>query len=219
MRTQVANPLSSQRSAPPDDLLLRETNHRCGNDLQLVVGLLALQSRRVESEEARAALSDAAERVAVLARARAAITQQRTPDLAKAIGQVCEALRPHAEPRSIGISFQVDQPPSSLSAERITTIALVVNELMINAIKHAFQEGVGGRVTVTVGRSAGGDVAVLVDDDGLPYPDPSARNGGGLGLGLAKRLMAAIDGLLIVPTGPAKVFELRVPASDERVPA
>ena len=45
------------------DLLLRETNHRCNNDLQLVVSLLALQSQRVTNPEARQALTDAMEQV------------------------------------------------------------------------------------------------------------------------------------------------------------
>lgn len=202
------------------DLLLRETNHRCSNDLQLVVSLLGLQSQRVASEEARAALSDAAERIAVLARARAAITQQRTPDLSSALRQVCEALQPYAEPRSILISLHVAAPPGGLSAERITALALVVNELMTNAIKHAFLEGQSGRITVTIGRTTGEDVMVTVDDDGLPYPKTPASGGSGLGLGLARRLMASIDGLLIAPAaGSAKLFELRVPASAAPVAA
>lgn len=217
MSTQPVGSQDNPESTSLDDLLLRETNHRCGNDFQLIVSLLLFQSMRMKNEEARDALSDAAEQVAVLARARASIAQQNTPDLANAISQVCEALRPYAEPRSIGIVFNVDQAPSGLSAERITPVALVVNELMTNAIKHAFQEGVAGRITVTISRRAG-DVRVLVDDDGLPYPDPSAPKGSGLGLGLAKRLMASIDGLLITPVGQTKIFELRFPASDELFP-
>lgn len=202
------------RKAPAADLLLRETNHRASNDLQLVVSLLGLQSRRVRNEEARDALNDAAERVSVLARARAAIVQRRTSTLEAALAQVCEALRPHAEPRSILLALKVERPAEGLSAERVTTLALVVNELATNAIKHAFEAGVGGRITITVGRSAGGDLAVLVDDDGVPFPDALPSSGGGLGLGLARRLMASIGGLLIAPTGPGKVFELRLPVGD-----
>lgn len=214
MTPPLANPSPGYRATAPDcDLLLRETNHRCGNDLQLVVSLLGLQSRRARSNEARDALIDAAERVAVLARARAGITRQRTPTLEAALEEVCEALRAHAEPRSISISLTVERPASGLSAERITTLALVVNELMTNAIKHAFEADAAGYIAVTVGRGAGGDVTVKVDDDGLPFSDQPA-NGGGLGLGLAKRLMASIDGLLIAPVGPGKVFELRVPADE-----
>lgn len=219
MRKATSPPPGSRSPTLSSELLLRETNHRCSNDLQLVASLLGLQSRRAASEEARIALSDAAERIAVLARARAAITQQRTPDLEAALRQVCEALQLHAEPRAILISLRVDQAPGGISAEGVTALALVVNELITNAIKHAFQEGASGRITVTIGRSAGGDVTVIVDDDGLPYPNSPALNGGGLGLGLARRLMGSINGLLIVPAGAAKTFELRMPALAAQVPA
>ncbi|MCP2848844.1 ATP-binding protein, partial [Salmonella enterica] len=83
--------------------------------------------------------------------------------------------------------------------------------------KHAFEEGTSGHITVTVGRSAQGDVMVTVDDDGLPFPKSSAPDGSGMGLGLAKRLMASIDGLLIAPTGPSKLFELRVSSEHRQV--
>ena len=212
-------PPLGQRSVMPDsDLLLREINHRCGNDLQLVVSLLGLQSLRTRSDEARAALKDAADRVAVLARARAAITQGRTTSIESALRDVCEALQAQAEPRSILISFKVEQATPGLSIEAITKVALVVNELMINAIKHAFREGVAGHIAVTLGRNAGGGVVITVDDDGLPFPEASTP-GGGLGLGLVKRLMASVDGLLIMPVGPGKVFELRIPSVNAQVSA
>ncbi len=216
MATTGTGPVPGFRPAALDgDLLLRETMHRCGNDLQLVASLLTLQSRRVTIDEARDALRDAADRVAVLARARAAMTQQRTPDLAAAIDEVCRALRPHAEARGIAITLRVERAPGGMTVERITAVALVVNELMTNALKHAFRDGVSGTITVAIGRSAAGDVAVTVDDDGLPYPDADARRGGGLGLGLARRLMASIDGLLIPPSNAGKKFELRAPSSPD----
>lgn len=217
--SRMSAPALTQRSSSDGDLLLRETNHRCTNDLQLVVSLLSLQGQRVESEEARAALSDAAERIAVLAQARADITRGRTPTLESALRRACEALQPQAELRSILISFRVDQPASGLSAERITTLTLVVNELMTNAIKHAFAAGKAGQITVTVGRGRAGDVIVCVDDEGLPFPDPRPRDSDGLGLGLARRLMASIGGLLIAPTGPGKLFELRISTENTQVTA
>lgn len=218
MTPMIAGISPGYRSTAPDaDLLLREMDHRYNNDLQLVVGLLARQGRRAENDTARAVLTDVAERVSILARARMAVAQQRTPDLAAALGRVCEAVQPYAEPRSILISLRVDHSRTGLTIERITTLALVVNELVTNALNHGFQDGVSGRITVTVGRGAGGDIAVTVDDDGSPYPAASARDG--VGLGIARRLMASIDGLLIAPTGPTKMFELRIPSLAASVPA
>jgi two-component sensor histidine kinase len=209
----VTSSISATASAPGqfvhgDDLLLRETNHRCSNDLQLVVSLLALQSQRAATPEAREALVDAMERVSVLANARRIMHRDRPPTLDVALRQVCEALQAQAEPRSILISLHVTDEPRGLPANHVTTLSLVVNELVTNAIKHAFAEGKSGYVRVTITRKSGEDITILVDDDGLPLPP---TGGSGLGMGIAKRLMASIDGLLIQPEPGSKVFELRVP--------
>lgn len=194
-----------------DDLLLRETNHRCSNDLQLVVSLLSLQSRRASSEETRRALTDAMERVAVLARCRSTLYRDRHLSLEAALRQVCEALHAQAEPRSIRVFLTVAQEVDGLSSTEITTLALVVNELATNAIKHAYEEGKSGHIEITLDRNASQDVTVTVDDDGLPFPDSKYAAADGLGLGLAKRLMASIDGLFLMPLPGAKTFELRLP--------
>lgn len=202
---------STRQPAQSNDLLLRETNHRCSNDLQLVVSLLALQSRRVTSPEAREALTDATSRVAVLARARAELSQQRQANLQTALRQVCEALHSLAETRSILISLEAEQDVQGLTSNHVATLALVVNELATNAIKHAFEEGKAGHISISIRRSGGRDAIIIVDDDGLPFPEPTGSKDGGMGLGLVKRLVASIDGLLIPPASGTKCFEIRVP--------
>jgi two-component sensor histidine kinase len=121
---------------------------------------------------------------------------------------VCDALRAQAEPRSIAVSLEGSEA-RSIPANHITTIALVVNELATNAIKHAFDAGRSGHIRVTIIGKRGGETLVLVDDDGLPFPEPG---GNGLGMGIAKRLMASIGGLFIPPPPGTKVFELRASA-------
>jgi two-component sensor histidine kinase len=200
---------SDRHPAQDDDLLLRETNHRCSNDLQLVVSLLALQSRRAANPEVRGALTDAMERVSVLAHARRTLHQEQPATLELALRQVCAALDAQAEPRSILISLEAADDVQGLLANHITTLALVVNELATNAIKHAFEEGRPGRIRVTIAGDGGGEAVVRVEDDGLPFLEPG---GNGLGMGIAKRLMASIGGLFIPPPPGTKLFELRVPA-------
>ena len=209
MSSQPSPAPGVRHQIPSDDLLLRETNHRSSNDLQLVISLLALQSRRAAMPEVRAALADAMERVSILAQARNAMHAERTPSLQAALQQVCAALRAHAEPRSILISLDGQSDERPLSVTQVTTIALVVNELMTNAIKHAFEEGKPGHIRVSIVERSGCQAAILVDDDGLPFPELSS---GGLGMGIAKRLMASLGGLLITPPPGSKVFELRVSA-------
>lgn len=195
------------------DLLLRETHHRCSNDLQLVVGLLDLQSRRAGSEETRQALADAMERVAIVARARGALYRERQPTLEDALHHVCEALGAQAEPRGIAIAVHTGQNATGLTPDQITNVALVVNELATNAIKHAFKEGASGRIDIAIGRTVENDVKVTIDDDGLPLPPDTHGGAGGLGLGLSQRMMAAIAGRLILPTNGSKIFQLTVPVA------
>lgn len=193
-----------------DDLLLREMHHRCSNDLQLVVSLLALQSRRAASSEVRDALTDAMERVSVLARARSTLHGE-AQSLAASLRQVCDALQSQAGPRGIAVSLDVGQAPPDLASSDIMAVALTVNELATNAIKHAFEEGKSGYVRVTLRRHDDQLLTVLVDDDGLPFPELGGGKGSGLGLGLVKRLIASTGGILIMPVDGSKLFELRIP--------
>jgi two-component sensor histidine kinase len=192
------------------ELLLRETNHRCANDLQLVVSLLTLQSRRVSNPEAREALMDAADRVSVLARARSAMMKDNGATLETALRQTCEALHAQAEPRSILISMTFEGCPTQLTSAQVTTVALAVNELATNAIKHAFEEGKAGHIRISVE----GDhqfMVVTVDDDGLPFDPDGNSDGSGLGLSLVDRLVASVGGKVIKPAEGKKVFQLCMP--------
>lgn len=195
-----------------DHLLLREIEHRCVNDLQLVVSALQLQARRAASEEARRALQAAADRVTVLARARNAF-RQRPPSLEAALCLVSSALSSQTEPRSIvmSLSFETDAP--ELSEQRILALMLIVNELATNAIKHAFDER-GGRITITVQQHHDGrHLVVAVEDDGVDLPDAIAERGG-MGLDLARRFAESIGCRLVVPGKGSKRFEIRVPVED-----
>ena len=214
--TAINGPSPSYRALSPEaELLLRETNHRCSNDLQLVVSLLALQSRKAESAETRQALTDAMERVGVLARARASLSQERQSTLEAALRQVCEALHSQAEPRSILVSLETAIGVNHLSAGQITTLALIVNELATNAIKHAFKNEQAGRIRIVVRQHDSHNLAITVDDDGLPFPELADRTSDGLGLGLVRRLLASIGGLVILPANGSKCVEIRVPVPSQ----
>jgi len=198
-----------------DDLLLRETHHRCSNDLQLIVSLLALQSRQAASAETREALADVMHRVSVVARSRAALNNQSQHTLGAALRQVCEALHAQCEPRSILVSLELATDGEKLSPSQITTLALAVNELATNAIKHAFETGTKGHISIKARERDECTIAITVDDDGLPFPELAGK-GSGLGLGLVKRLVASTGGLLILPPAGLKVFEIRAPVAVDK---
>lgn len=193
-----------------EGLLVRETQHRCKNDLQLVLALLTMQGRRAKCPETREAFADATARVEILAKAREGQAEQSEADLERALREVCEALLSQTEPRSILISFDVDGEISGLTSRQITVAALAVNELATNAIKHAFPQEGAGQIRVSVG---GTDKAVLieVDDDGVPLPDPKETRQGALGLTLTSRLLRSAGGSVARPERGSKCFTLTLP--------
>lgn len=197
---------------PDADLLLRETNHRCSNDLQMVVSLLALESRRTINTEVRDALANAMERVGVLARSRAALSHQVQHSLGAAFLQVCEALHAQCEPRSILVSLELATEARALRASQITTLALAVNELATNAIKHAFAADMAGHIEIKAFDSDDGTLVVTVDDDGLPFSRLESRSSG-LGLDLVRRLVASVGGVFAAPIDGTKRFEITVPTA------
>jgi two-component sensor histidine kinase len=203
---------ASRSAGSHDDLLLRETHHRCTNDLQLVMGMLSLQSRKATSKEVREALANATARVAVLARSRVELDRPGQPSLRTALQQVCDALDSQAEPRSISISAEVAPDLQGLGATQVTTLALAVNELATNAIKHAFREDRTGHIRITARLDRARHVVIIVDDDGLPFAEAVSAGKSGLGLTLVRRLVESINGTFVPPpqNGP-KCFEIRVP--------
>ncbi|MEG3178887.1 histidine kinase dimerization/phosphoacceptor domain -containing protein [Sphingomonas sp. RB3P16] len=135
----MASSPAAQRLAQNDDLPLREANHWCSNDLQLVGSLMALQSGRATSRGAREALTDATERFVVLARNRTTFFRERQLSLEAALRLVCVAQHAQAEPRSIRVFVTVTQEAARLIFAQVTTLALIVNKLATNAIKHAYR--------------------------------------------------------------------------------
>lgn len=208
------SPSEPLQSVPGEDLLLRETNHRWSNDLQLMVGLLALQSKRATNGEVRQALAEAMERISILSRTRKAMSGEQPHSLDTALRHVCEALHVQAELRSISILLEIGDEARGLTERQVTTLALVVNELTTNAIKHAFEDGQPGHIRISIGTTGDGRINVTVADNGRPLAEGAAQ-GPGIGMRLVKQLMASIGGALISPPVGTKVFELRVPAEPD----
>lgn len=214
IQRQTAKAPGTSRPRPSrsnEALLLSETCHRSSNDLQLVVGLLSLQSRRATNPETRDALADVMARVAILAHARGDMNRRQPPSLQCALRQVCEALLSQAEPRAILISMHAEHDVQGLSSDHVATLALVVNELATNAIKHAFDEGKPGHIRISVRRCGERHAAILVDDDGLPFAAARDTKSNGMGLSLVRRLVASADGVFIQHGAGSKCFEIRVP--------
>lgn len=149
------------------DVLLREVYHRVKNNLQQIDGLIAMESATLSDPEAKHALSALSGRV----RAMGAVHQRLISsdsvvelsvggfmsDLCREIGRSHNLGK-----RSITLDVQVDD--SKIHIERAVIVGLLVNELVTNALKHAFPHGRPGVVTVRYAKEAGGTVLEVADN-------------------------------------------------------
>lgn len=214
-----------ERELLTKDATIREIHHRVKNNLQTVAAVLRLQGRRLSDEGARAALEDAGRRVATIALVHETLSRQLvdavdfTPIARRGLQAAIEVSN-RSERRTRGTltgDFGV------MRSEDATVLAMVLAELVQNAVEHGRP---GGAVTVhadRVGASTGQGPDVLtveVSDDGPGLPADFRPGSGGLGLRIVVSLVDDLGGQIewsTRPSGGAMVrFETPLRAVDPK---
>lgn len=168
-----------ERMLQRKDALIREVHHRVKNNLQTIASLLRIQARRLQSPEAKRELEEAVQRIRSIAVVHETLTRDsgETVEFGEVarelVGIVADGLT--GPERSVVITCEGD--PGRLASELATPLAVVLVELLQNAVEHAF-DGRGGSVRVQMSRDAD-RVRMIVQDDGLGLPE-----GFRVGLGL-----------------------------------
>jgi two-component system, sensor histidine kinase PdtaS len=169
------------------DKALKEIDHRTSNNYQTVLALVLAQARGTGDEQARQALQQVADRIRAIASASAtmAFGSEKPEDirLGPYLQEICEQIekglfRP-------GIRLDCDLADVTAKSEQASAVSIIVNELVTNALKHAFPDERDGVVHVRLRRSSG-DLELEIEDDGVGIGG-SAR---GRGSGLGNRLIA-----------------------------
>lgn len=195
---------------------IREVHHRVKNNLQTVASLLRIQGRRTENPEVDRALSEAVERIgamAVVHEMLAAATDE-TVDLTEAARTVVDMVRQSvAEPGS-KVTATVEGQPVVVPAAAATSLALVIAELVHNAIEHGFAGRLGGSVEVAIKRLPA-ELHIAVRDDGVGLPEGfSAAHDAKLGLAIVKTVVQDdLGGTLAFGEGRGTVVTIRAPLS------
>lgn len=188
------------------ELLLREAQHRSANDLQLVGSLVSHQAHLTPDPQASAALARAAARVTTLQLARRA----SSGNIAAALANLLTALRAQLDEEQIVLHLTIEGELPPLNERAATPIMIAVNELVTNAIKHAFPDGRRG--AIRVGLAAAGDgLRVSVVDDGAPFDHHAGARQPGAGLDLVRQVIAAARGRFSLPDDGAKAFVIDMP--------
>jgi two-component sensor histidine kinase len=194
-------------------LLLREANHRVNNSLQIVASMLHLQSSNSENPDLRQELREAGSRIAAVARAHQRLYSSNridSLDLGVYLTDVCKDLNASIPDCEIDISAEEG---IIMATDRAVAVALLVNELVSNAMKHAYP---GGQCRIWATLSRGADSILLtVKDEGVGLPaDFDLKSGRRLGMRLVNAFAKQLDGDLQIMRGnPGTEFVLAIPAS------
>jgi len=179
------------------DVLLEELQHRTANSLQIIASIILMKSRAVQSEETRFHLEDAHKRVLAIA----AVQKQLhasvaigSVDVAPYLTNLCETLATSMIGDSRPITIKVVAKAGTATSRQAESLGLIVTELVMNALKHAFpNEKTKGTITVSYELS-GTNWKLSVADNGTGKDiSAKAKPKSGLGTGIIKALSSQLD--------------------------
>ena len=185
------------------NMLLQEMSHRVANSLQIIASILLMKARTVQSEETRLHLQDAHQRVMSVAsvqqQLQAAAHGELIP-IGPYLSKLCESLAASMIGETRPIALKVLAQEGTASSSQAVSLGLIVTELVINALKHAFPvHKREGQVVVSYAVD-GTNWTLSVSDDGVGKADlGDSSNTGGLGTSLvqalAQQLEARVEGV------------------------
>jgi two-component sensor histidine kinase len=169
-------------------VLLQEVNHRVGNSLQIIASLLHLQANSAVQDDVKAALTNAMGRVAAVAQVHRRLYTShdlKSVLLNQYLEALLEDLRRSAEGNKMS-RLTLKAEPIEIDPDRAVAIGIIVNELVMNAVKYAYPDGAG---PIHVELKADGDeLVVAIADDGVGLnvkTDPRST-------GMGQRIVAAM---------------------------
>jgi len=175
-------------------VLLQERQHRVANSLQIIASVLMQSARKVQSNETKGHLYDAHQRVMSVAALQQQLASSDLKDvkLRPYFTALCESIGASMIGNHNQLSLDVSVDDSITTADVSISLGLIVTELVINALKHAFPGDRGGKIKVGY-LSHGPNWTLSVADDGIGMPTDAARAKPGLGTSIVQALTGQLQ--------------------------
>ena len=186
------------------ELLLEEMRHRVANSLQIIASILLLKARTVQSEETRRHLQDAHQRVMSVATVQQQLGGTGHGDrieIGPYLTKLCDSLAKSMIGADRPVAVAVEAGPGAAVSGQAVSLGLIVTELLINAVKHAFPGERSG--SIRVGYDATGSTWRLsVSDDGVGRSTEDGQpTSPGLGTSIVEALAHQLDARVKVTSG------------------
>jgi two-component sensor histidine kinase len=204
-----------QASLREKEVLLQEIHHRVKNNLQVISSLINMQVRKLRDVSSRSALAECQNRVQAIALIHEKLYQSRDyarvpfSDYARSLAaNIFHATG--VSPANLQLSVEFDT--LSLAVDKAIPCGLILNELISNALKHAFPNERRGAVRVEMREAGPGQLEIVVSDDGVGMSagfDPATSDS--LGMQLVQTLVEQLDGQLEILHGAGTTFRVKFP--------
>ncbi len=208
-RTRELNTLLAEK-----ELLLKEIHHRVKNNLQIVASLLHTQARHISDPKTLAMLEESQNRVKAMALVHERLYKSddiSSIEIADYVKFMGTSLLQFYGTGAARVKFEVEMPGIRFDINRAIPLGLLINELLSNALKHAFPAGRKGTITVT-GAKKDGKIWIVVQDDGAGIPESfDWKNTSSLGLRLVNSLADQLFGTIDLDRSSGTKFTLTVP--------
>ncbi|MBU2552065.1 MAG: PAS domain-containing protein [Proteobacteria bacterium] len=202
-----------REAAEEKEVLLREIHHRVKNNLQVVSSLLSLQSQQVDDERVRNAFLESQNRIMAMALIHELLyesTAMAEIDLHAYVHRVASCLFHAYDAAARGITLKTDLEGVRIPLDFAVPCGLVINELLSNALKHAFPGRASGEVRVAARQEEGDHFRLVISDNGIGLPATPGETGPkSLGLALVRGLVERqLCGCLDVATDQGTSFTI-----------
>jgi two-component sensor histidine kinase len=213
-----------EASLKEKDVLLAEVHHRVKNNLQVISSLIQMQARRVGDKASAEALTECRGRVNAIALIHEKLYESgEVANLGfhNYVRSLVDGIVQAARFPNQLVRVEVEVPDIRVPVERAIPCGLLLNELVTNALEHAYPDGRAGTVRVTLREEAGGRMVLSVSDDGIGLPpelEPSQSPS--LGLRLVSALASQLKARLVVVRNPVAgtTFSVVIAANDKTLP-
>ncbi|WP_170318379.1 sensor histidine kinase [Sphingomonas sp. PAMC 26621] len=195
------------------NLLLREVYHRVKNNMQMVDSFLVLQKSAFSDPITKAALTGLRKRVNALGLVHHQLMQSdnlRTFDIAPFLRELADNILEGSTSNSVDISVRAETLVVDL--DFAIPLALLVTELVTNALKHAFPSG-DGHIDVLLSRNSTGSFTLVVSDTGIGYAGLSTASSGGLGSKIIMALVRQLKATMTLHAEHGTRVEIQIAAT------
>ncbi|MCF8257169.1 MAG: PAS domain S-box protein [Flavobacteriales bacterium] len=191
-----------QDSLREKEVLLKEVHHRVKNNMQVISSILSLQSSYIDDEKALAMLRESQDRIKSMSFVHESLYQSDTlseVNFAEYIRNIATNLyHSYGRPQG-GIELIFDLEPVFINLDTSIPCGLIINELVSNALKYAFEGREKGRITIHLSRRSDKLLRMVVEDDGVGLPkDFDVETADSLGLQLVTALTTQVGGKLSI---------------------